>query len=184
VFYLVRLKVSTYKQIGIKLASIALGWESPLTRKLEDELFKIMAVDENEQIRKMAMTNLWITPDNLEHVLLRLRDKCADIRSIILRKLVGEKFPLPRTHLAHRYRLLYDGYGNKETSVQQDTVKYFLKYFEQPSPQTFTAFVKLFAPNTLLAHPHLYTLFDLLLVDLVEEMPANHLEDFVVKFTN
>lgn len=26
VFYLVRLKVSTYKQIGIKLASIVLGW--------------------------------------------------------------------------------------------------------------------------------------------------------------
>ena len=89
VFYLVRLKVSTYKQIGIKLASIILGWDGGLRGKVEDELFKIMAVEENEQIRKMAITNLWINRDNLDRVLVRLRDKCSDIRTIILKKLVG-----------------------------------------------------------------------------------------------
>ena len=44
VFYLVRLKVSTYKQVGIKLASIILGWEGVIRDKIEDELFKIMSV--------------------------------------------------------------------------------------------------------------------------------------------
>ncbi len=81
--------MSTYKQIGIKLASIVLGWEGPLKDKVEDELFKIMAIDENEQIRRMAITNLWINKNNLDRVLVRLRDKCPDIRSIILRKLLG-----------------------------------------------------------------------------------------------
>ena len=42
----------------------------------------------------------------------------------------------------------------------------------------------MFAPHTLLAHPHLYTLFDLLIVDMVEEMPLNQIADFVRKFTN
>lgn len=88
-FYLVRLKVSTYKQIGIKLASIVLGWNSLIQKKVEEEFFKIMAVEENEQIRKMAMTNIWVNKDNLDKVLIRLRDKCTDIRGIILRKLVG-----------------------------------------------------------------------------------------------
>jgi hypothetical protein len=48
-----------------------------------------MAVEENEQIRKMAMTNICINRDNLDRILLRLRDKCTDIRGIILRRLIG-----------------------------------------------------------------------------------------------
>ncbi len=91
---MVRLKVSTYKQIGIKLASIVLGWGGPFQPKVEEELFKILAVDDNEQIRKMAITNVWVSKENLDKVLLRLRDKCSDIRSIVLRKLVGEKYSL------------------------------------------------------------------------------------------
>jgi hypothetical protein len=47
VYYLLRLKVSTYKQIGIKLASLVLGWEHELKAKIEYEMFKILAVDEN-----------------------------------------------------------------------------------------------------------------------------------------
>lgn len=52
-------------------------------------MFRILSVDDNEQIRKMSITNVWITKENLDKVLLRLRDKCTDIRSIVLRKLVG-----------------------------------------------------------------------------------------------
>ena len=77
----------------------------------------------------MAITNLWIKKDNLDRVLLRLRDKCNEIRSITLRKLIGEKYKLQNTDPSHRYKLLYDGYGNKESSVQQDTIKFLLKYF-------------------------------------------------------
>ena len=40
-----------------------------------------------------------------------------------------------------------------------------------------------FRPCTLLAHPHLYTLFDLLIVDLVEEMPISQVSEFIRKFT-
>lgn len=53
-----------------------------------------MAVEDNEQIRKMAITNLWINKNNLDRVLVRLRDKWTDIRTIVLRKLVGEKLSL------------------------------------------------------------------------------------------
>lgn len=42
----------------------------------------------------MAITNVWVSKENLDKVLLRLRDKCSDIRSIVLRKLVGEKYSL------------------------------------------------------------------------------------------
>lgn len=77
---------------------------------------------------------------------MRLRDKCTDIRGIILRKLIGEKFPLPHTQLSHRYHLLYDGFGNKEAAVQQDTLKYFLLSFEHPNYDTFANFVRLFEP--------------------------------------
>jgi hypothetical protein len=31
---------------------------------------------------------------NIDRVLIRLRDKCPDIRSIVLRKLTGEKYKL------------------------------------------------------------------------------------------
>lgn len=44
IFYLLRLKVSTYKQMGIKLASQVLQWQDPIRDKVESELFKIMAV--------------------------------------------------------------------------------------------------------------------------------------------
>jgi hypothetical protein len=29
----------------------------------------------------------------------------------------------------NRLHLLYDGYGNKETAIQQDTLRYFSKFF-------------------------------------------------------
>lgn len=145
-----------------------------------------MAVDDNEQIRKMAITNLWINKNNLDRVLIRLRDKQTEIRTIVLRKLVSEKFSLTQTALSHRYKLLYDGYGNKESSVQQDTIKFFLRFFDQSEEirKNYAKFVQMFQPSTLLAHPHLYTLFDLLIVDMVEEMPLNQIADFVRKFTN
>ena len=42
----------------------------------------------------------------------------------------------------------------------------------------------MFSPNTLLAHPHLYTLFDHLISDMIEEIPQNYLEDFIIRFSN
>lgn len=94
VFFLLRLKVSTYKQVGIKLASLVLGWQHEIRDKIEQELFKILATEDNEQIRKMAITNMALNPINLDKVLTRLRDKSSDIRSIVLRKMTGEKFKL------------------------------------------------------------------------------------------
>jgi hypothetical protein len=89
VFFLLRLKVSTYKQVGIKLASLVFGWQHELRDKIEQELFKILSTEDNEQIRKMAITNLALTPNNIDKVLIRLRDKSSEIRSIVLRKLTG-----------------------------------------------------------------------------------------------
>jgi hypothetical protein len=36
IYYLVRLKVSTYKQVGIKLASLALHWGGEEAKKIEE----------------------------------------------------------------------------------------------------------------------------------------------------
>ena len=35
----------------------------------------------------------------------------------------------------------------------------------------------------MLAHPHLYTLFDLLIIDMVENMPIKQTSDFIRRFT-
>lgn len=132
----------------------------------------------------MTITNIWINNSNLDDVLKRLRDKNVEIRNTILKKLIGEKFKLEETNLAQRYKLLYDGYGSKESSVQQDTVKFFLLFFNQPEfIHSYAEFVELFQPGTLLAYPHLYTLFDLLISALIEESSVDQLSEFVRKFT-
>jgi hypothetical protein len=59
------------------------------------------------------MTNISINMKNIDCVLIRLRDKCLDIRSIVLRKLTGEKYKLEDMSVSNRIHLLYDGYGNK-----------------------------------------------------------------------
>jgi len=70
--------------------------------------------------------------------------------------------------VSNRYHLLYDGFGNKESNVQQDTIKYFSKFFDDEDKKlNFIEFVELFRPNCLLVHPHLYTLFDSLLTALI-----------------
>jgi hypothetical protein len=47
VYFLLRLKVSTYKQVGIKLAAQVFSWQHEIRDKIEHELFKIMAVEDN-----------------------------------------------------------------------------------------------------------------------------------------
>lgn len=44
VYFLLRLKVSTYKQVGIKLAAQVFSWQHEIRDKIEQELFKITAV--------------------------------------------------------------------------------------------------------------------------------------------
>lgn len=78
----------------------------------------------------MTITNLLIKSNNIDRILIRLRDKCPEVRSIVIRKLIGEKYSLESMTLKQRYHLLYDGFGNKEILIQQETLKYFTKYFE------------------------------------------------------
>lgn len=68
--------------------------------------------------------------------------------------------------------------------MQQDTIKFFLKYFEEAdAEEPFSRFIEMFEPNTLLAHPHLYSLFNFLVADMVEELPHKQLSELVRKFT-
>jgi hypothetical protein len=75
----------------------------------------------------MAVTNLPLSRENMGRMLIRLRDKAVEIRSIILRKLTAEKFSLEAMTGSNLLHLLYDGYGNKEASIQEETQRYFLK---------------------------------------------------------
>jgi hypothetical protein len=67
----------------------------------------------------MVITNLNITKENLDTVLIRLRDKNPEIRSIVVKKLQGERFSLYDMTIDQIYRLLYDGYGSKELIVKR-----------------------------------------------------------------
>lgn len=123
-----------------------------------------------------------VGPKNLDKVLIRLRDKSSDIRSIVLRKLVGEKYKLETMSACNRLHLLYDGYGNKEPSIQQDTLRYFTKFLD--GGQGFAEFVDLFRPGVLLVYPHMYALLDSLICSIVEELPFEHLCNFTKTLTN
>lgn len=117
--HILRTKVSTYRQLGVKLASLILHFNSGRCEDIEKEMFKILAVEDNEQIRKLVITNLSITPANLEDILVRLRDKNPEIRGIVAKKLQGEKFRLADMSISNLYKLLYDGYGSKEVAVKK-----------------------------------------------------------------
>lgn len=116
---MLRTKVSTYRQLGVKLSSLILHFNSEKCANIEKEMLKILAVEDNEQIRKLVITNMSITKHNLEDILVRLRDKNPEIRSIVAKKLQGEKFKLADMTISNLYKLLYDGYGSKELTVKQ-----------------------------------------------------------------
>lgn len=63
--HILRTKVSTYRQLGIKIASLILQFNSRQCETIEREMFKILAVEDNEQIRKLVITNLSISKSNL-----------------------------------------------------------------------------------------------------------------------
>ena len=50
---------------------------------------------------------------------MRLRDKNPEIRSIVAKKLQGERFKLEDMTISSIYKLLYDGYGSKEVIVKK-----------------------------------------------------------------
>ena len=125
---MVRTKIATYRQIGVKISSLILHLETE-ENSLEKELFKIMSIEDTEQIRKMVITNITITKSNLDSVLIRLRDKNPEIRSIIVKKLQGEHFSLYDMSINQVYKLLYDGYGSKELIVKRECVRYFAMFF-------------------------------------------------------
>ena len=45
-------------------------------------------------IRKMVMTNIPLNKDNIDKILIRLRDKNSEIRATLLRRLVTENVRL------------------------------------------------------------------------------------------
>ena len=109
-------------------------------------------------------------------MLLRLRDKSNEIRGLVLRTLLAEKIPLDEMRPQQRIRLLYDGFGNKDTSVEQDTLKYIALFFGDGENITkFRDLINLFEPEMLLLHPALYSLFDSLLSELTNELTINSL---------
>ena len=75
ILFLVKQKVSTYRQLGIKLSSLILLTKSELNDLIENELFKILSTEDNEMIRKMVMMNIPIREGNIDKLLTRLRDK-------------------------------------------------------------------------------------------------------------
>jgi hypothetical protein len=130
--HLLRTRVSTYRQLGVKLASLILNSGCPKGEEVEQELFKILSVEDNDQIRKLVMTNLSIRRGNLEDLLVRLRDKNPEIRTIVAKKLQGEKFKLEDMTISNLYKLLYDGYGSKEAAVKKECLLYFSTFFINP----------------------------------------------------
>jgi len=55
-------------------------------------------------------------------------------------------------------------------------LKYFAKFFDREDKKyAFLEFIDMFRPNLLLMYPNLYTLFDSLIADIVEETTVSNL---------
>lgn len=123
----------------------------------------------------MVMTNIPITKGNVDKLLLRLRDKNAEIRATLLRRLLTENYRLEMLKLNNVYKLLYDGYGTKDVVCKEEALRYFGAYFKEREMDVegnkFDKFVELFQPNLLLVNPHLYILFNKLIGDLISFLP-------------
>lgn len=131
VLFLLRTKVSTYRQLGIKLSSIVLHCKSDCHASIENELFNILSTEDNEMIRKMVMTNIPIYPGNIDRILVRLRDKNPEIKATLLRRLLGENYKLQNLKLDNIYKILYDGYGTKDVVCKEEALRYFAGYFKE-----------------------------------------------------
>ena len=103
-------------------------------------MFKIASLDENDQIRKLVVTNLVIKDGkegNLDKLLVRLRDKNVDVRLVVVKKMqnesygiLGKKSTFGRFSQSQVYKMLYDGFGSKEGKVRGEWLHYFGMFFD------------------------------------------------------
>jgi hypothetical protein len=76
----------------------------------------------------MAIKNLVLKQATLKQFFLRLRDKSADIRVTVFKKLIAEKIAIHEFGLTYLYKIFYDGISSRETIVKQECIKCFSCY--------------------------------------------------------
>lgn len=96
---MLRDKKQVLKSIGIKITSLIqlLSINEDLQDEMEVlnyEMIKIMCQDDREVLRKLAVTNMDLNDSTFHYLVKRIRDKDADIRSTVFRKLIKEKIKL------------------------------------------------------------------------------------------
>lgn len=81
-------------------------------------------MDDQDQIRKLALINLEMNENTFPHLIKRIRDKNPEIRATVFKKLIKEKVPLANLNLSDIYKLVYDGLGSREPSVREACLRY------------------------------------------------------------
>ena len=87
-------------------------------------MMRSMCMDEQDQIRKLALINLEMNESTFPHLIKRIRDKNPEIRATVFKKLIKEQIPLANLNLSDVYKLIYDGLGSREASVRDACTRY------------------------------------------------------------
>lgn len=124
-------KKGNLKQIGIKITSYLqrLMDRADLTTTaeaiaLKSEMMRSMCMDDQDQIRKLALINLEMNDNTFPHLIKRIRDKNPEIRATVFKKLIKEQIPLVNLSLSDIYKLIYDGLGSREAPVRDACTRY------------------------------------------------------------
>ncbi|KAL4471208.1 hypothetical protein ABPG72_007575 [Tetrahymena utriculariae] len=128
---LMKEKKGNLKHIGIKITSYLQKLmdrddltETQEAKVLRSEMMKSMCMDDQDQIRKLALINLEMNESTFPHLIKRIRDKNPEIRATVFKKLIKEQIPLANLNLSDIYKLIYDGLGSRESSVREACIRY------------------------------------------------------------
>ncbi|KAL4429318.1 hypothetical protein ABPG74_002304 [Tetrahymena malaccensis] len=128
---LMKEKKGNLKHIGIKITSYLQKLmdrddltETQEAKILRSEMMKSMCMDDQDQIRKLALINLEMNESTFPHLIKRIRDKNPEIRATVFKKLIKEQIPLANLNLSDIYKLIYDGLGSRESSVREACIRY------------------------------------------------------------
>ena len=187
---LFRMSNKTEKGLGVKLGAylqhIQFDERNPKLKQscitLRSEMVKTVCEEERRDLRCDALTNLEVSKQTLQYVIVRVRDVDVGVRLQVLKKLIKSKVRFKDFDLCDLYQLIHDGYRNSSQEVRKQTQQLVMLQFyevrssgeqveEEKSNQkrqqqvqgirrTIQEFLGWFqmGGSLLLLHPHLYDL--------------------------
>jgi hypothetical protein len=79
---------------------------------LRSEIVRTLSEEERRELRLDALTNIELTDDTLQYVIVRVRDTDVGVRLQVLKKLIKSRLSFADLALCDLYQLLHDGLRN------------------------------------------------------------------------